>query len=83
MADSPSSGRIQWLKLSEMIHLDRLIATLMQVVIENVGAETGALVLLEDDQLTVVARCSGSRPCNLEKLLLLTVQPFLSPSFTR
>jgi len=30
----------------------------MQVVIENVGAETGALVLLEDDQLTVVARCS-------------------------
>ncbi|WP_444843318.1 PAS domain S-box protein [Chroococcidiopsis cubana] len=38
------------------------------MVIENVGAETGALVLLEDDRLTVVARCSGSRPCNLEKL---------------
>ncbi|MDZ4876755.1 MAG: hypothetical protein CLLPBCKN_006190 [Chroococcidiopsis cubana SAG 39.79] len=54
--------------LSEMIYLDRLIAMLMQVVIENVGAETGALVLLEDDRLTVVARCSGSRPCNLEKL---------------
>jgi PAS domain S-box-containing protein len=51
-----------------MIHLDRLIATLMQVVIENAGAENGALVFLEDDQLTVVARCSGSRPCNLEKL---------------
>ncbi|WP_373425453.1 PAS domain S-box protein [Chroococcidiopsis cubana] len=51
-----------------MIYLDRLIAMLMQVVIENVGAETGALVLLEDDRLTVVARCSGSRPCNLEKL---------------
>jgi len=54
--------------LPEMIHLDRLIATLMQVVIENAGSETGALVLLEDDQLTVVAQCSGSRPCNLEKL---------------
>ena len=40
----------------------------MQVVIENAGAETGALVLLEEDQLTVVARCSGSRPWNLEKL---------------
>jgi PAS domain S-box-containing protein len=51
-----------------MIHLDRLIATLMQVVIENAGAETGALVLLEEDQLTVVAQCSGNKQCNLEKL---------------
>lgn len=54
--------------ISEMIHLDRLTATLMQVVIENAGAETGALVLLEDDRLTVVAQCSGSRQCNLEKI---------------
>ncbi len=51
-----------------MIHLDQLIATLMQVVIQNAGAETGALVLLEEDQLTVVAQCSGSRRCDLEKL---------------
>jgi PAS domain S-box-containing protein len=51
-----------------MIHLDQLIATLMQVVIENAGAETGALVLLEEDQLTVMVQCSGSRPCDLEKL---------------
>ncbi|PSB65966.1 histidine kinase [Chroococcidiopsis cubana CCALA 043] len=71
MADSPSSEENSMKAaqaLSEMIYLDRLIAMLMQVVIENVGAETGALVLLEDDRLTVVARCSGSRPCNLEKL---------------
>ncbi|MDV2997735.1 MAG: Serine/threonine-protein kinase PknD [Chroococcidiopsis sp. SAG 2025] len=54
--------------LSEIIHLDQLIATLMQVVIENAGAETGALVLLEDDRLTVVAQCSGSRQCDLEKI---------------
>jgi PAS domain S-box-containing protein len=53
---------------SEIIHLDRLIATLMQVVIEGAGAKTGALVLLEEDQLTVVAQCSGNRPCGLEKL---------------
>ncbi|MBD2341743.1 PAS domain S-box protein [Calothrix sp. FACHB-156] len=51
-----------------MIHLDQLTATLMQVVIENAGAETGALVLLEDDRLTVVAQCSGSKQCNLEKI---------------
>ncbi|MBW4536492.1 MAG: PAS domain S-box protein [Pleurocapsa minor HA4230-MV1] len=54
--------------LPRMIHLDQLIATLMQVVIENAGAETGALVLLEDDRLTVVAQCSRNRQCNLEKL---------------
>jgi two-component system NarL family sensor kinase len=51
-----------------MIHLEQLIATLMQVVIESAGAETGAFVLLEEDQLTVVAQCSGNRPCDLEKL---------------
>ncbi|MBN8564262.1 MAG: PAS domain S-box protein [Leptolyngbya sp. UWPOB_LEPTO1] len=50
-----------------MIHLDQLIATLMQVVIENAGAETGALILLEEDKLTVVAQCSRNKPCNLEK----------------
>lgn len=54
--------------LSDMIHLDRLIATLMQAVIEDAGAETGALLLLKDDRLTVVAQCSGSRQCDLEKL---------------
>ena len=54
--------------LSEIIHLDQLIATLMQVVLENAGAETGALILLEDDQLTVVAQCSGSRQCDPEKI---------------
>jgi PAS domain S-box-containing protein len=51
-----------------MIHLDRLIATLMQGMIENAGAETGALVLLEEDQLTVVAQCGGSKQCDLKKL---------------
>jgi transaldolase len=51
-----------------MSYFDQLIATLMQVVIQNAGAETGALVLLEEDQLTVVAQCSGSRQCYLKKL---------------
>jgi PAS domain S-box-containing protein len=54
--------------LSETIRLDRLIVTLMQVVIENTGAETGALILLENAQLTVVAQCSGGRQCDSEKL---------------
>ncbi|MEG3882267.1 PAS domain S-box protein, partial [Microcoleus sp. herbarium7] len=54
--------------LPGMIHLDRLIAPLIQMAIENAGAERGALVLLEADRLTVVAQCSGSRQCDLEKL---------------
>ncbi|MBD1867243.1 PAS domain S-box protein [Cyanobacteria bacterium FACHB-471] len=52
--------------LSEIIHLDQLIATLMQVVTENAGAEKGSLILLEDDQLTVVAQCSSGQ-CDLAK----------------
>jgi PAS domain S-box-containing protein len=51
--------------LSEVIHLDQLISTLMQVVIENAGAEKGSLILLEDDHLAVVAQCIGSGQCNL------------------
>ena len=51
-----------------MIYFDQLITTLMQVVMENAGAKTGALVLLKEDQLTVVAQCGGSRQCDLEKL---------------
>ncbi|NJR53040.1 MAG: GAF domain-containing protein, partial [Leptolyngbyaceae cyanobacterium CSU_1_3] len=51
-----------------MIHLDQLIATLMQVAIENAGAETGALVLLEDDRLTVAAQFNRNRQCDLKKL---------------
>ena len=53
--------------LSEIIYLDRLITTLMQVAIATSGAETGALIFLEGDQLTTVAQCSGSRQCDLRK----------------
>ncbi|MEP0898643.1 PAS domain S-box protein [Leptolyngbya boryana FACHB-1624] len=62
MADSPSSEE------HLMIHLEQLTATLMQGVIEYAGAERGALILLEEDQLIVVAQCSGNRQCDLEKL---------------
>ncbi len=51
-----------------MIHLEQLIATLMQGVIEYAEAERGALILLEEDQLIVVAHCSGNSQCDLKKL---------------
>jgi len=50
-------------------------------VIENVGAETGALVLLEDDQLTVVL--DAAEACNLEKLTVADCATIPVPSFTR
>ncbi|WP_225885724.1 PAS domain S-box protein [Leptolyngbya boryana] len=62
VANSPSSEE------HLMIHLEQLTATLMQGVIEYAGAERGALILLEEDQLIVVAQCSGNRQCDLEKL---------------
>jgi PAS domain S-box-containing protein len=49
--------------ISQQIVQDDLIATLMQVVLESAGAETGALLLPRDAALTVAARASvdGSR----------------------
>jgi len=61
MADSPSSGRIQWLSYPSWS-----IACVDAGGDRNVGAETVAS-LLEDDQLTVVV-CSGRSKCDLEKL---------------
>jgi PAS domain S-box-containing protein len=57
--------------LSESIHLDQLITTLMQVVIENAGAEKGVLLLkdeLKDEQLSVVAQRDGNGDCDLTKM---------------
>jgi PAS domain S-box-containing protein len=54
--------------LSEIIHLDQLIATLMQVVIESAGAEKGTLILFEADQLVVVAQSDSSGQCNLQRV---------------
>ena len=55
--------------LSEEIRLDRLIASLMQVVIENAGAEQGALIL-QEETLVVAAQCIGNQSCNLQPIAL-------------
>jgi PAS domain S-box-containing protein len=56
--------------LSESIHLDQLITTLMQVAIENAGAAKGVLLLKDEsnEQLGVVAQCDGNGDCNLTKM---------------
>lgn len=42
--------------LSEEIEIERLLATIMQVVIENAGAERGCLLLYQDQQLCLVTQ---------------------------
>jgi predicted ATPase/signal transduction histidine kinase/tRNA A-37 threonylcarbamoyl transferase component Bud32 len=50
--------------LSGEINLDKLLSTLMQVMIENAGAETGAMILIEGDSLFLAVQCAG-KSCNL------------------
>jgi len=63
--------------LSSEIHRDRLLARSMEVMMENVGADGGALVWRDDGELTVVARCDSTpycfherQPCNLHPMPL-------------
>lgn len=50
--------------LSGEINLDKLLSTLMQVMMENAGAETGAMILIEGDSLFLAVQCAG-KSCNL------------------
>ncbi len=43
--------------LSSEIQFDTLLATLMQVILENAGANRGTLILQNDGQWEIVARC--------------------------
>ncbi|HEY9810635.1 MAG TPA: AAA family ATPase [Halomicronema sp.] len=43
--------------ISQEIKLEKLLAILMQIVIENAGAQTGHLILLQDEEWLVVAEC--------------------------
>ncbi|MEG3917890.1 AAA family ATPase [Microcoleus sp. T3_A4] len=51
--------------LSGEINLDKLLSTLMQVMIENAGAEKGAMILREKDSFFVAAQCAIGKSCNL------------------
>lgn len=51
--------------ISGEIQIEQLLSTLMQVVLESAGAQKGALILLETDQLVVVAQCASTQSCNL------------------
>lgn len=48
------------------INLDKLLSALMQVMMENAGAETGAMILIEGDSLFVAVQCMSGESCNLK-----------------
>ena len=51
--------------LSGEINIDKLLSTLMQVMIENAGAETGAMILIKGDLFLLAAQCAIGKSCNL------------------
>ncbi|MEG4396023.1 AAA family ATPase [Microcoleus sp. BROC3] len=56
--------------LSSEIELEQLLTTLMQVVVQNAGAQTGALILEEGGKWRVAVHCTNRQDCDLESLLV-------------
>lgn len=49
--------------LSSEIQIEQLLSTLMQVAIENAGAQTGALILKEQENWSIAIQCRGRQDC--------------------
>ncbi|MBD2667184.1 serine/Threonine protein kinase and Signal Transduction Histidine Kinase (STHK) with GAF sensor [Richelia sinica FACHB-800] len=62
------------LAISSEIHLDKLIQTLMQVILENVGAQKAGLILSQGGELILVAHCIHEQVCTLQRTALQTSQ---------
>jgi predicted ATPase/signal transduction histidine kinase len=58
--------------LSSEIHLDRLLATLLHTVLENAGADKGALLMPHDDQWFVEAIAALDQPVHIQSTALST-----------
>ena len=56
--------------LSSEIELEQLLTTLMQVVVQNAGAQTGALILEEGGKWRVAVHCTNRQDCHLQSLLV-------------
>jgi signal transduction histidine kinase len=53
------------LAISSEIQIDRLLHTLMQVILENVAANKSALILQKERNLILVAQCINEHECDL------------------
>ncbi|MBD2386165.1 trifunctional serine/threonine-protein kinase/ATP-binding protein/sensor histidine kinase [Cylindrospermum sp. FACHB-282] len=54
------------LAISSEIQVDKLLHTLMQVILENVGAEKASLILQQDENLILVAQSQDKQQCELQ-----------------
>ena len=57
--------------LSSEIKFEQLLTTLMQVVIENAGAETGVLILKEEENWKIAVHCSDRQGCLLQESIAI------------
>jgi predicted ATPase/signal transduction histidine kinase len=53
------------LAISSEIQIDKLLSTLMQVILENVAANKSALILQKEENLILVAQCINEYECDL------------------
>ncbi|MEG4580517.1 AAA family ATPase [Microcoleus sp. MON1_C5] len=56
--------------LSSEIELEQLLTTLMEVAVQNAGAQSGALILDEAGKWRVAVQCINRHDCHLEALLV-------------
>jgi len=56
--------------LSSEIKLDQLLTTLLQVVVKNAGAQSGALILNEEGNWRINIHCTNREDCLLQSLPL-------------
>ncbi|MEG4351695.1 AAA family ATPase [Microcoleus sp. LAD1_D3] len=55
--------------LSSEIKLEQLLTTLMEVAIQNAGAQTGVLILKEEDDWKIAVHCSDRQGCLLQETI--------------
>ncbi|MEE3717689.1 AAA family ATPase [Tumidithrix elongata RA019] len=56
--------------LSQEIQLEKLLAKLMHIVMENTGAQTGALILKSETDWRIAIHCRNAETCHLESMPL-------------
>ncbi|MEG4210801.1 AAA family ATPase [Microcoleus sp. S13_B4] len=55
--------------LSSEIKLEQLLTTLMDVAIQNAGAQTGVLILKEEDDWKIAVHCTDRQGCLLQETI--------------
>jgi predicted ATPase/signal transduction histidine kinase len=57
--------------LSSEIKLEQLLTTLMEVAIQNAGAQTGVLILKEEENWKIAVHCSDRQGCLLQETMAI------------